>query len=155
MGSLEGCPFATRCPAKIRPDGWDLPEETWRALDELHIVFRTWARSERSLPELVRRTLGMDVAGDSVSAIVEDLFDNRTYGPDVRAVLDDAVGLAAKSNNARAAERLYEAFGSRCDREQPDPSDHGSGWQSCCLRHDQGYDGVRETTAARERGDRR
>jgi peptide/nickel transport system ATP-binding protein len=148
----SGCPFATRCPAKIRPDDWDLPEETWRALDELRMVFRTRARSERSLPEILKRAVGMEVASQELSTIVEDLLEGLEYGPEAEAVVDEAVDLAREGRDREAAEHLREAFGSRCDEEQPGVYDHGGG-QSRCLRHESGYEGVAETVAARERGE--
>ncbi len=149
----SGCPFATRCPAKIRPDGWDLSEETWRALDELRVVFRTRARSERSLPEILKRAVGMEVAGRELSAIVEDLLEGLEYGPEVEAVVDEAVDLGREGRDREAAERLQEAFGSRCDEEAPDAHEHARG-ESRCLRNESGYKGVRETVAARERGNK-
>ena len=148
----SGCPFATRCPAKIRPDGWELPEETWRALDELRMVFRTRARSERSLPEIVKQAVGMEVAGEELSAIVDDLLAGLEYGPDVQAVVDEAVEHAREGRDREAAERLREAFGSRCDEESPGVYEHTYG-ESRCLRHESDYDGVAETVAARERGE--
>ena len=148
----SGCQFATRCPAKIRPDDPELPEATWRALDELRMVFRTRARSERSLPEIVKGVLGMEVAGEELSSIVEDLLDGLEYGPGVETVVEEAVDLGSKGRDREAAERLREAFGSRCDREEPGVYDHGGG-QSRCLRHEAGYEGVVETIAARERGE--
>jgi peptide/nickel transport system ATP-binding protein len=148
----SGCPFATRCPAKIRPDGWDLPEETWRALDELRMVFRTRARTERSLPEILKQAVGMEVAGEELSAIVDDLLEGLEYGPETEAIVDEAVDLAREGRDREAADRLKEAFGSRCDEERPSVYRHGDG-ESRCLRHETGYDGVEETVAARERGE--
>ncbi|PSP49357.1 peptide ABC transporter ATP-binding protein [Halobacteriales archaeon QH_3_68_24] len=122
----EGCPFATRCPAKIRPDDPDLDEETWRALDELRVVFRTRSRAEFSAVETLRGLAGLAV--------------------------DEAVDLAVHGDDAEAAARLREAFGSRCDAEHPRPYDRGEGRQSRCLRHEAEYRDAPETVDAREEG---
>ncbi|WP_313691602.1 ABC transporter ATP-binding protein [Halorarum halobium] len=148
----EGCPFATRCPAKIRPDDRELPEATWRALDELHVVFRTRARAENSAVETVKGVLGMDVAGRELDETVSDLLEGHDLPPEARDVVDQAVELARAGDDAGAAERLRSEFGSRCDREDPDTYDAGGGSRSQCFRHELEYADVAETIARRERG---
>lgn len=145
-----GCPFATRCPAKIRPDDWDLPEETWRALDELRVVFRTRARTEESIADTVKRLAGVDVAGAELTEIVDDLLAAQELTAGVQEVVDDAVGLAREGEDNAAAARLREAFGSRCDREHPSSTPHGDEWESRCLRHESPYEGPKRTIDVRE-----
>jgi len=145
-----GCPFATRCPAKIRPEEWDLPERTWRALDELRVVFRTRARTEASAGETIKRLVGLDVAGRELDETVEDLLADHDLPAAARETVDEAVAMARGGADARAAEHLREQFGSACDRDHPDPIAQGEGWTSECLRHDGDHEGVAETITARE-----
>jgi len=145
-----GCPFATRCPAKIRPDDWMLPERTWRALDELRVVFRTRARAEGSAADPVKRLVGLDVAGEDLEETVADLLAEHDLPAEAESVVEAAIERARAGDDAGAAERLREAFGSRCDEEHPDGHDRGEDWTSECLRHEPGYEGVAETIAARE-----
>jgi len=146
----SGCPFATRCPAKIRPDDLDLPERTWRALDELRVVFRTRARAEAAAAETIKRLVGLDVAGRDLDETVSDLLDDHDLPPAARETVAEAIEMARGGADARAAEHMREQFGSVCDRDRPDPSERGDGWTSECLRHDADYEGVSETIAARE-----
>jgi len=148
----SGCPFATRCPAKIRSDEFDLPEATWRALDELRVVFRTRARSEDSLVEAAKALVGLPVDAEAIDDAVGDLFGDRELPSAARAVVDEAVDLAKGGDDRAAADRLREAFGSRCDAEAPEAYATGDGErESRCLRCEDGYRGVAETVADRER----
>ncbi|MEF8851410.1 MAG: ABC transporter ATP-binding protein [Haloarculaceae archaeon] len=148
----QGCPFATRCPAKIRPDDPDLDEATWRALDELRVVFRTRSRAEFSTLSSLKRLVGAEVDPESVEEAVEDLLGGHELPPGVRDDVDEAVDLATHGEDAEAADLLREAFGSRCDREYPERYDRGEGWDSRCLRHESAYRDAAETVEARERG---
>ena len=147
----EGCPFATRCPAKIRSADRDLPESTWRALDELRVVFRTRARSEDSAIDLARRLVGLDVASEDLETTVGDLLAGVDLPPDVQGIVNDAVDEARAGDDAAAAAALTDLVGSRCDEEHPDPAADGEGRRTRCLRHESRYEGVAETVAARQR----
>jgi len=149
----EGCPFATRCPAKIRPDDPDLDEETWRALDELRVVFRTRSRAEFSTLETIKGLVGAEVDPESVEEAVDDLLGDRNLPSDTRETVDEAVDLAVHGNDDEAAALLRDAFGSRCDEEHPEAYQRGEGWQSRCLRHEAEYRDAPETIDTRERGD--
>jgi peptide/nickel transport system ATP-binding protein len=151
--SPDGCPFATRCPAKIRPDDPDLDEETWRALNELRVVFRTRSRAEFSTLETLRGLVGAEVDPDSVEEAVDDLLGDRDLPSDARSTVDEAVDLAVHGNDEEAAALLRDSFGSRCDEEHPDAYERGAGWQSRCLRHEAEYRDAAETVDARERDD--
>ncbi|PSQ56898.1 peptide ABC transporter ATP-binding protein [Halobacteriales archaeon SW_7_71_33] len=113
-----GCPFATRCPAKIRPEEPDLPEETWIAIDEFRTLLRERARSDDSVVNGVARRLGLS-DDDTVVAAVEELFDGRNLPPEVTDVVEAATDLADAGRDRRAADRLRGALGSACDREHP------------------------------------
>lgn len=62
----------------------------------------------------------------------------------VDAALDDA----RAGDNRAAAERMREAFGSRCDGEFPEPREGER--TNRCLRREPEYDGARETVGRRE-----
>jgi len=145
----SGCSFTTRCPAKIRPDEWDLDERAWRALDALRIVFRTRAREDRSLAERLARLLGREPGGDAVAEAVDDHIGDAQLPDDARAVVDEAVDLARSGRNRAAAERLEAAFGSRCDAEVP--TAHGRGRrESRCHREEDQYESARRTIGKRQ-----
>lgn len=145
-----GCPFATRCPAKIRPDEWEFPERTWRALDELRVLFRTRTRSERSATAALKSLVGLDAAGESLTETVEELLAEHDLSPAAKSVIEEALEQARAGDDAAAAQRLREAFGSRCDEEHPSGYDEGPGRTSACLRHEPKYESVAEVIAARE-----
>jgi len=147
----QGCPFATRCPAKIRPDEPDLDEATWRALDELRVVFRTRSRAEFTTLETLKGLVGAEVDPESVEEAVDDLLGDSDLPPEVRDVVDEAVDLATHGDDAEAADLLREVFGSRCDEEHPQPYDRGEGWQSRCLRHEPDHREAAPTIDERER----
>jgi peptide/nickel transport system ATP-binding protein len=149
----EGCPFATRCPAKIRPDEPDLDEATWRALDELRVVFRRRSRAEFSTLETIKGLVGAEVDPESVEEAVDDLLGDRELPPDAQATVDEAVDLAVHGNDAEAAAVLRESFGSRCDEDHPGVYQRAEGWQHRCLRHEAEYRDAPETIDVRERGD--
>jgi peptide/nickel transport system ATP-binding protein len=145
----EGCPLTTRCPAKIRPDEWDLPEDTWRALDTLYAVFRTRARSEDSTVDRLKRLLGREVEGAALEDVRAELLDDRDLPGEAERVVEEAVAAARTGEDRAAAERLREAFGSRCDAEHPDP---GSGERTNrCIRRESGYEAALPTMRRRQR----
>jgi peptide/nickel transport system ATP-binding protein len=131
-----GCPFATRCPAKIRPDDVALSEAAWSAVTEFRAVLRTRARSERSLVASILRRLGLSTDA-SAESIREELFEGVEVPPGAREVVGTAVDLAARGEDRAAAERLREAFGSVCDREEPplEGTDGDASHACACLRN--------------------
>jgi peptide/nickel transport system ATP-binding protein len=144
----SGCPFATRCPAKIRPDEWDLPEETWRALDELRTVLRTRARAERSVGDRLRGLLGRE-RDRGVDDAADELLDGAELSDEARAAVDEAVSLARRDENRTAAERIETAFGSRCDADRPTSESDGRR-RSDCHRALPEYADARETVLRRQ-----
>jgi peptide/nickel transport system ATP-binding protein len=139
----EGCPFATRCPAKIRPDGYDLSERAWTAVEEFRSVLRERARTEQSLAETVRRQLPWNDASGEVAEVQAALFDDVGLPEEAAATVDRAADLAAGGDDDAAAELLREEFGSVCDRETPTDYDRGDGadHRSKCHRHEREYEG--------------
>lgn len=133
-----GCPFSTRCPAKVRPDEWDLPEDGWQAIEEFRTVLRERARRDESLGDVVKRRLGI---GDyeTVDDAMDDLFGEMELPTDVREILEEAAETARKGANREAASTLRDAFGSVCDEEFPDAIESGE-QLSRCVRHEEGYE---------------
>ncbi len=143
-----GCPFATRCPAKIRPDSYDLPEETWRAIDELRVVFRTRARAETGATNRIRSLLDLPVDSAALSETREGVFGDIQLPQGVATVVEEAFDLARMGDDAGAAERLRKAFGSRCDEEHPESRDGLR--TNRCLRREPQYENTQSTIAQRE-----
>nr|WP_221625782.1 ABC transporter ATP-binding protein [Halobellus ruber] len=137
----EGCAFATRCPAKIHPEGYDLSEQAWAAIEEFRTVLRERARSERSLVETVRRRLGVSDAPEEFAELQSLLFADVTLPADAADVVDRATELAAEGRDEAASAALADAFGSVCDSETPADYERGDGaaHRSRCHRHDEGY----------------
>jgi len=70
-----GCPFSTRCPAKIRPPEFDhLDPDTWEAIDDLVRIVRERRRAERSVRERAREILGMETRFSDVEEIIVEVF---------------------------------------------------------------------------------
>jgi peptide/nickel transport system ATP-binding protein len=136
-----GCPFATRCPAKIRPDTYDLPKDTWQALDTLRVLLRTRARGGTSAPDRLRAALGVSLKADSLTAISKELVDDRSLPSEVKSVVDEALAAARGGDDRRGARLIRDAFGSRCDREHPEP--RSGDRTNRCLRREAEYKGAR------------
>ncbi|WP_435147147.1 ABC transporter ATP-binding protein [Halobaculum sp. P14] len=137
----QGCPFVTRCPAKVRPPEFEsLPEETWDALDELHTVLRERAQADSGVTERVKRAIGLSVNVEDIDETYEDLFGDVTLDSEARTAVEDAVDFAREGEDAEAAAVLREAFGSVCNREHPEAHVLEGGRTSRCVRHDAEYD---------------
>jgi peptide/nickel transport system ATP-binding protein len=141
-----GCPFATRCPAKIRPEGVDLSGDAWSAVTEFRAVLRTRARSDRSLLASVLRRLGLST-DTSAEAIREELFEGVELPAPASETVGTAVDLAARGEDRAAAEHLREAFGSVCDEEKPglEAGDDDTGHACACLRNRGEYEDTATT----------
>jgi len=99
-----GCRFHTRCPEVVQPDGYDLPQETWRAVYDLRV-------------DVARETVG--VGGESATAIREE------YGlpaplpePAAEAVLAEGLDHLADGDIA-AADQRFAAFDTDCRATSP------------------------------------
>ncbi|MFB6104140.1 MAG: ABC transporter ATP-binding protein [Halobacteriaceae archaeon] len=133
-----GCPFATRCPAKIRPEDHDLSEAAWTAIEGFRNVLRERSRAESSALDGVKRRLGLGAGELTIEEIHEDLFEAVTLPPDVAETVEAAVDRAETGDDAGAEALLADAFGSVCDTEYPDAYET-TGRQSRCLRHQEEY----------------
>ena len=144
----SGCRFSTRCPAKIRPDEYSVTGEHWEALDQLHSVFRARASAEKGVVDVLKERLGIqDVS--TVDELLLELFDAERVddesveldmADDAAAVVYEAAELARGGDEAGAAERLNEAFGSVCSEEHPEARNVSEGRESRCLRHRAEYE---------------
>jgi peptide/nickel transport system ATP-binding protein len=133
-----GCSFATRCPAKIRPNDTDLDPEAWAAVEGYRAVLRERARADRSFVEQVGSWLGLSV-GDDVDDIRTELFDGVDLPTDVETAVEVATDDARRGDDRTAAERLRTALDSPCDRGELDDYDVGPDHVSRCLRHESAY----------------
>jgi peptide/nickel transport system ATP-binding protein len=129
----SGCRFATRCPAKIRPDELDAPEPVWVAVDEFRTVLREQARSDTSVTAAISQRLGLS-RDDSVEIVRSELFDGLSVPDRVDAELETAVDLASTGNHREAAAHIKQTLGSVCDRTTPEMRETVSGQSSRCLR---------------------
>jgi len=144
-----GCPFATRCPAKVHPDEYDLSADAWAAVEEFRVLLRERARAEEPLTDRVRRLVGADAAGDEVDEIVDALFGERSLPDDAAAVVDAAAEHARAGRDREGAERLLAEFGSVCDEKLPVDRELGGGRRSRCVRHDPEHRDVDDVIAER------
>ncbi|WP_049981127.1 ABC transporter ATP-binding protein [Halolamina rubra] len=134
----QGCPFSTRCPVKIRPDGFErVDDETWEAIEVFRETLRARSRAERSLSERAREFLGWETRFATVDEVVAELFADRDLPGSVREPVDRASELARDGDEAAALDHLRRELGSVCDHEHP--AAHGvgaAGRESRCHRHD-------------------
>jgi peptide/nickel transport system ATP-binding protein len=145
----SGCPFATRCPAKIRPDGVSAPDEVWSAVDEFRALLRERARRDASVVAVVRRRLGL-ASDDAISKALDELFGDHDLPTEIRREVETATEMAMVGNDAAAADHLRETLGSVCDRTHPEAVAVTSNQRSRCLRNEDGYDAT-ETVLDRRR----
>jgi peptide/nickel transport system ATP-binding protein len=161
----SGCPFATRCPAKIRPDEYDLPEPAWAAIEEFRAVLAERARSSRSLADVVRRRLPWLDSPDDVAELRDTLFADVALSADATTAVERASALASAGDAGPAAALLREEFGSVCDSDVPVDHERGEAevegegegeragdgvdHRSACHRHQTEYEGSTAVFRAR------
>jgi len=137
----SGCPFNTRCPARIRPSGYDhLDDELWNRINTLQEVLRERARAERSVRDRLRGMLGRQTRFATVEETYEELFGTIDVPPRVETVLDEIKERASANEEYDALDILSEEFGGVCEKEAPEYytlSDDGH--QSFCHRHSEEY----------------
>jgi peptide/nickel transport system ATP-binding protein len=133
----SGCPFSTRCPARIRPEEYEhLDDAVWSSISTLGEVLRERERAERSVTDRIRELLGRDAEFDTVDEVYAELFDDHDLPDDVEPILADVATYARENDEERALEVLDDAFGGICESEVPDSHTVGdAGRQSLCHRH--------------------
>ena len=133
----SGCPFSTRCPARIRPEEYeDLDDAVWSSISTLGEILRERERAEQTVTDRIRELLGRDAALDTVDEVYAELFDDLDVPDDAERVLDDVATYARQNDEAHALDVLDDAFGGVCESEAPDAHTVGdAGRKSLCHRH--------------------
>ncbi|GAA0540813.1 ABC transporter ATP-binding protein [Halorubrum ejinorense] len=139
----DGCVFSTRCPSKIRPEGFEeLSEDDWEAIEVFREVLRERSRTDPSLSERARDLLGLETRLPDIDEAADELFANRSFSSDVQRPIRRSIEAANNGDEGRAREIVTEALGSVCDREAPSllATDQTNGARSSrCHRHREEY----------------
>jgi len=137
----DGCPFSTRCPARIRPDEYEhLDNELWSKIDLLREVLRERKRADRGLRERLRERLGRETRFGTIEETYDELFEEVEVPAQVETILDDVADHVRASDEAAALDRLKAEFGSVCEQEMPTFHEVSeSRRKSFCHRHDPEY----------------
>lgn len=137
-----GCPFSTRCPAKIKPETYaNLDDKVWERIEVFREILRERERADRSLAERAREYLGLETQFSDVEEINDEVFGDVDVPPEVGNHIDRAEAYIREGAEADAQAYLREEFGSICDRESPPAYDVStSGRVSHCHRNDTDYE---------------
>ena len=133
----SGCPFSTRCPVKIRPEGYeDLDRGVWERLEIFREILRERGRADRTLSERARELLGLETRFSDVEQIREEVFADVTVPREVADHLGRAGDLIEDGEELEAREYLQSEFGGECELEGPDQhAVSDTGRESLCHRH--------------------
>jgi peptide/nickel transport system ATP-binding protein len=146
----DGCPFSTRCPARIRPPEYeDLDEEIWSELNTVREVLRERQRAERTVRERIRERLGWETRFGDMNDTMTELFGDLDVPADLQEILDEIARRTNEDNEEAALELLNDEFGSVCDgiseesgQSEVEPEFYTMGAadrKSYCHRHDSEY----------------
>ncbi|WP_438267292.1 ABC transporter ATP-binding protein [Halorubellus salinus] len=138
-----GCPFSTRCPAKIRPEAYrGMDDEAWERIEVFREVIRERTRADRSFSDRVREFLGKETRFSDISEITDELFgDVQDKLPDdARQHIREASSYVDAGNDNQARNYLFEEFGSVCDKEKPRHHSVTELRTSFCHRHIDEYE---------------
>ncbi|ELY44391.1 ABC transporter ATP-binding protein [Natronorubrum sulfidifaciens] len=137
-----GCPFSTRCPARIRPEAYqDLDDELWTRLNTLRDLLEERKRAERTVRERIRATFGGETRFGTAEEAYDELFGDRDVPARVQTILDEIASCMRDHNEDDALALFDEEFGSVCQSESPVYHDvSGTGHRSYCHRHTADYD---------------
>ena len=131
----DGCPFATRCPVKIRPEGTaQLSPAAWEAIETFRDLLTQRTRRSEPITRSLLRRLGISSDGRSIDSITTELFDDVDLPPDVAETVTAATEQASTDPGAAAA-LLAEEFGSVCDHDGHESHPVGEERRSRCVRH--------------------
>ncbi|EMA60659.1 peptide ABC transporter ATPase [Halorubrum lipolyticum DSM 21995] len=156
----SGCPFSTRCPARIRPDGYEeLDDDLWDSLNSFREILRERMRAERSIRERLRERFGMETRFATMDDTYEELFGDVAVPDEVEEILTEVADTAGDHDEAEALDRFNQAFGSVCDGVGASGVDEGvkpafhqvseSGRLSYCHRHESEYRETADVIEAR------
>jgi peptide/nickel transport system ATP-binding protein len=146
----SGCPFVARCPAKVRPDEWELSAESWATIDDLLVLLREHARRDVSPLQAVKRQLGVEGTDANVAATATEHLEEADLPPAAATVVEEAIEKVRDGAPEDAAAHLRDAFGSTCGDWDPTETEHGDGWRSKCMRHEHEHEDVAPTMRERE-----
>jgi peptide/nickel transport system ATP-binding protein len=174
-----GCPFSTRCPARIRPPEYeDESEEFWEGINTLREIMRERERAERSVRERIGEALGRETRFRNIEDAYAELFDGiefveaedeaeLRYGEevsaDVQELLETVAEFARNNREAEAIDLLDDEFGSVCEGHSVDAEEDEepikpeyytvseSGRESLCHRHADAYRDVSSVLEKRHR----
>ena len=134
----SGCPFSTRCPARVRPEEYDhLSDELWGRINTLREALRERDRAERTFKERIGELLGRDPRFGTIDEVYEELFGDVEVPPEAQSVLDDIADHVRSNDEAAAVGVIKEEFGGVCEEAKPEYyTVSESGRQSYCHRHD-------------------
>ncbi|SDR28235.1 ABC transporter ATP-binding protein [Natronobacterium texcoconense] len=137
----SGCPFSTRCPAKIRPEGYaDLDDDVWEAINLFRVLLEERSRADLSIRDRVREFRGQNVRFENITEVRDELFGDLELSSEVERHVDRAHEYVEQNEFERALEYLAEEFNSVCDREDPSHCQVGdTGRTSACHRHQPEY----------------
>jgi peptide/nickel transport system ATP-binding protein len=143
----QGCPFSTRCPARVRPEEYQhLDDELWSRINTLREALRERDRAERSLKERVGELLGRDPRFGTIDEVYDELFGDLEVPAEARSVLDDIADRVRDNNESGALEVIREEFGGTCESMDPEYyTVSESGRQSYCHRHAEEHDPTDQT----------
>ncbi|MGA9400793.1 ABC transporter ATP-binding protein [Haladaptatus sp.] len=147
----SGCPLATRCPMKIRPEPYrGLDDDLWNAISVYWNTLRERSKLDRSVLDRLRTRVGWGRDRDELSAVRAEVFNDVPVPADIKEHVETAERLFHENPNA-ALTYLQEEFGSVCDSTPPSNVDvAGTGRVSRCHRHRDDYPTVDEVVRNRE-----
>jgi peptide/nickel transport system ATP-binding protein len=141
----KGCQFSTRCPAKIRPDEYEMSPEAWTAIEELREVLRERSRVSLKLREVVRRQIGMSKKFDDIDETVADIFEGVQLPSAVQEHVEVATEHTRNGYPNKGRVHLREELGGECDHEQPElHTVSDTGRMSYCHRHRAEFEDTQE-----------
>jgi len=112
----DGCPFATRCPARVRPPEYEnLDEDVWSQITTVREVLRERERAERTIRERIRGRLGWETRFGDMNETMTELFGEHEVPSQVQKVLDEVARLTNENDERAALDMLNNEFGSICD----------------------------------------
>lgn len=136
-----GCPFSTRCPARIRPETYeDLDTELWGRLNTLREILRERQRAERSIRERLREKMGRETRFATIDETYTELFSDQEIPEQILPIIEEIKAYASEYEEDSALDVFNEHFGAVCENERPTfHTVSSTGRQSYCHRHLEAY----------------
>jgi peptide/nickel transport system ATP-binding protein len=132
----NGCPFTTRCPAKIKPEAYrEIDDEVWERIEVFREVVRERTRADRSLTDRAKELLGRETRFSDITEITDEIFGDVEVPPEAQEHLREAASYVERGNDNEAREYLRAEFGSICDTEKPRQHQVSPVRTSFCHRH--------------------